>query len=191
VAVLRILSGRSDLDEVRQLVMGASPLARAKVYLPDSLITSYAVGALAEQSVIRAVGPDWEVILSGEAPSTYCDGDPVGALNMLKAATVYLTCAFLIPVVRQQVGKSENTQVATLARDVTWDTQRKEFLTQFQVAIGGLLTEGGLDTVAALSRAHPTFVDLDKVGDFDSASDPAAQAAVGWTSGSPPFLVSG
>jgi len=130
---LRLMAVPEDLDAIRALLLPLVPVARSSSTIPDSTIMLPSVGGRAEAIVIERLGADWLLFATegSTIPSSYAQGDPVMAKQLVHDALVQFACAQLlstgmfaqlVPIMRRSADQSYSL-------GVDWKCQHGSFMT--------------------------------------------------------------
>lgn len=175
---LRILN-TTDLthDRVRSLLLPLLPgaaSAKAAQLLPDTLIDGPGVGLMAERLVMRRVGPDWALIVTGTAPPVYATGDAATAQDLLIEGCILWCCCLLVPQVRLLVPLMEKSEIVARQLDLNWDSARAAFASQANTTLALLRP---VTMVPALQMSRPTPAITDPDAPYVAVVPPSAERA--------------
>ncbi len=162
-------------DRVRALLLPLLPgtaSAKAAQLLPDTLIDGPGVGLMAERLVMRRLGPDWTLIVTGAAPSVYADGDAATARDLLLEGCILWCCYLLVPQVRLLVPLMEKSEIVARQLDLDWDAARAAFASQANTTLALLRP---VVMVPALQMGSPTPTLIDPDAPYLAIAPPSAQ----------------
>lgn len=161
MARLILMNGQPDADAVRMLVLPTVPVSRASQLLPNETILSDLIAGRAEIRTIGDVGNDWSLILAGQAPTIYANGNPSIAQMLLYDLAIRYTCAELVPLLRQLVPTQEKSEVTDVTLNLNWDAMLTMFETKAGEDIGYLLQSVPIPLALQMAKPLPSPIDPD------------------------------